>query len=212
MKLLRAALGLVREQWRAYLAINLVYFGLIVAAMAVVSLNREVQSSLTKNLVEGLKGGPLSPVATAYSAGHIVSAMTLTFAINFFLGSLLVITVPSLLVPFSGLAMGCLRAVLWGLIFSPGGDEITSLSLARGVLVAVLILLEGHGYTLAMFSAYVQGKSFLLPATAGVQTLAEGYWVGLKRAAVLYLLVALQLMVAAIYEASLVIVIRPLLQ
>jgi hypothetical protein len=73
----------------------------------------------------------------------------------------------------------------------------------------LLILLEGNGYVLAMLAAYVQGKSFLLSASAGATGHAQGYWVGLQRSSRLYLLVVLQLLVAAIYEALLVIVIRP---
>ncbi len=60
-----------------------------------------------------------------------------------------------------------------------------------------------------MLAVYIQGKSFLRPQTAGVETLAEGYWVGVKRSASLYLLVALQLLAAAIYEALLAIAILP---
>ncbi len=209
MKLLGNALRLLRRYWRSYLTINAVYFGLMAAAMVFVSFNRELQDSLLKAIVADLKDGTLSPVAKVYTEGHVAAAVAVTFLVNFLAGSLLFITLPSLVVPFSGLALGCVRAAMWGVMFAPSGDEWTSLRVVRGALIVGLVLLEGHGYTLAMLAAYAQGKSFLLPQTAGASTLAQGYWAGIKSSAAIYLLVALQLLAAAVYEAVLAIIILP---
>jgi hypothetical protein len=73
----------------------------------------------------------------------------------------------------------------------------------------LLIFLEGEGYVLAMFGAYVQGWTLLHPSEAGVQTRSQAYWLGLWRSLRMYWLVGAQLAIAAIYEALLVIVIRP---
>lgn len=46
-------------------------------------------------------------------------AIALTFAVNLGVESVLEIGVPSLLVPFGGVAFGLFRALLWGILFSP---------------------------------------------------------------------------------------------
>jgi hypothetical protein len=74
-----------------------------------------------------------------------------------------------------------------------------------GALALILLILEGQGYVLAMLAAYLQGKAFIFPQSVGVTTRWQGYWVGVKRSARLYLLVVLVLAVSAVYEATFVI-------
>jgi hypothetical protein len=63
-----------------------------------------------------------------------------------------------------------------------------------------------------MFAAYVQGKAFLWPKTAGVESHKQGYLTGVKHSARLYWLVILLLGVAAVYEALEVIYLIPMFQ
>jgi len=210
MKIIRVALGLLAEHRRSYLAINLLYFGLVAAGMILAAFNREIQQSLLDQGKAGLKE-VLPSVATAYSGGHFLTAIALTFIINLVLGTLAVITVPSLIIPFSGLVAGSIRAVVWGLIFSPSTSNLDGPRVALGALIAGLLLLEGQGYVLGMLAAYVQGKAFLIPSSCGAVGRWQGYRVGFQRTVQLYPLVALQLAIAAVYEAILAIVIKPLL-
>jgi hypothetical protein len=81
----------------------------------------------------------------AYASGKILRAAAVTFVVNFFLGSLLVLTLPSVIIPGSGSLMAAFRGLTWGLLFSPTiGD------LAYGMLPhSGTMLLEGEGYILA---------------------------------------------------------------
>jgi hypothetical protein len=63
-----------------------------------------------------------------------------------------------------------------------------------------------------MFAAYVQGKAFLWPKTAGVESHKQGYLAGVKRLARLYWLVILLLGGAAVDEALEVIYLIPMFQ
>ena len=65
---------------------------------------------------------------------------------------------------------------------------------------SLTLLLEGQGYILALLAAYIQGRAFLWPKTAGVEGHARGYVEGLKRTGLLYVLVVLVLLISAIYE------------
>lgn len=199
--MLRKAFQTLGENWRAYLALNLGYYGLVVAGMLFAALNREVHQSLLDAISEGLNQGMLAGVLEAYSQGRLLQAIGLTFTVNLFLGSLAEITLPSLVIPFSGMLVGVLRAVLWGLLFSPGAPGFSDIGLLPALFVTGLLLLEGQGYVLAMLAAYVQGRAFLFPASVGATGHAQGYWEGVKRAALVYMLVVIVLAVAAVYEA-----------
>jgi hypothetical protein len=197
MKVIRSTWALVREYRRAYLLLNLVFYGLMAAAMVYVASNPALQKTVWDEVGKAFGTGPLtSGVVEAYTGGQVLLASALTFAVNLVLGSFAMIAVPSLVVPFSGLLVGAYRALLWGLLFSP------TAFLGAGMLFHwPTIILEGQAYVLAMLAAYVQGVAFLRPKSVGAKTRKQGYWEGVKRAARIYALVAIVLLVAAIYEA-----------
>jgi hypothetical protein len=69
--------------------------------------------------------------------------------INFVLGSFVMITLPSLIIPGSGVLLSIVRATLWGLLLGPA-----EASLAMGMVPHTgTLLLEGAGYILATFFA-----------------------------------------------------------
>jgi hypothetical protein len=66
---------------------------------------------------------------------------------------------------------------------------------------SLTLILEGQAYILAILASYVQGVAFLRPQSVGVAGHRQGYFEGAKRTARLYVLVAIVLAVAAVYEA-----------
>jgi hypothetical protein len=209
VKVFGSALATLGRMRRAYVALNLAYYGLVAAAMAYGASDPSVQQLLLGTVLDAFQAGPLSSVLDAYSGGRVVAAVALTFTVNLFLGSLVSITLPSLVIPFSGLLVAALRAILWGLVFAPTSVPTSGGSIVAGLLVALLLLLEGQGYVLAMLGAYAQGKAFLSPKQVGAAGHARGYWIGVQQALRIYLLVALVLIVAAIYEVSISVWILP---
>ena len=71
----------------------------------------------------------------------------MTFGINFFVGSVLVLTLPSCVIPGSGILVAGFRAVLWGLILVPATLQQAFVMLPH----SGTLLLEGEGYILAAF-------------------------------------------------------------
>jgi hypothetical protein len=201
---------LLRSLVRPLILINAFYFGLVGVGMAYAAWDRETHDEVISSLKEQAPKS-LPGVFRAYREGNVVAAIALTFAINLFAGSALFITLPSMIVPFSGLLLGAVRAVTWGLIFSPV-SEVTGSGLTQGLLIGLLLLLEGEGYVLAMLAAYVHGRSFLFRGTAGAATRWQGYKTGLAHSAQLYVFVAGTLAIAAVYEAVLAILILPVLK
>jgi hypothetical protein len=209
---IQSALSILGQSRRAYVTLNLAYYGLVVCGMVFTALNRSVQRELLAAVGNALTRGPLASVGSAYTTGQTVLAIALTFAINLVVASLISITLPSLIIPFSGLLIGLVRAVTWGLLFSPPTLAVGGREAAMGLLIAILLVLEGQGYVLAMLAAWVQGRAFLFPQSVGAADRGQGYLVGIKRSLHLYVLVALVLAVAAVYEAMIAIVIIPRLR
>jgi hypothetical protein len=193
MPLVRRFIGILRQNARPYAALNLAYYGLVLAGMMAVSghpawsqaLRNTVRSNFNQTLLQ------------AYADGSVLLAIYLTFYNNFVLASLLAITLPSMLIPFWGLAVGVIRAVLWGLALSPADP-------AYGVKIiphALTGLLEGQGYVLAMLAVYLLWRNCFWPRRAGAPSHLQGYRIGLEQTVILYAGVFVLLAVGAMYEA-----------
>ena len=119
MGVFRSAWQLVRDHSRAYLALNVMYYGLVGLAMMYVALiNPSLQQQLLGDVEQALTEGPLATVGGAYLGGNVVVAAILTFLVNLFAGSVLYVTLPSLIVPFAGIPLGghtglCCGACSW---------------------------------------------------------------------------------------------------
>ncbi len=197
MKLWRNAWAIVGKFRRPYVILNAAYYGLVVCGMVYVAFNPALQQSLIEMTGQTFTEGPLSAVGAAYGGGRVLPAIALTFVINLLIGSLASITLPSLVIPFSGLLLGTYRAVMWGLILSPTTPELRIVMIPH----SLTLLLEGQAYVLTMLAAFAQGRALLWPRSVGAANRRQGYVSGLKRTAQLYPLVIILLAIAAIYEA-----------
>lgn len=203
----RSAIALVRHHRRPYLVINIVYYGLVAAAMVFVAGHPELQNALMGQVAVSLTQGPLSGVSEAYMSGNVLPAAVLTFVFNFFLGALAVLLLPSMVIPFAGIGIGLIRATLWGLLLAPTTPELQAAMIPH----TLTLIIEGQGYILAMLAAWALGSAFVSPSSVGAASRSAGYVRGLKDAATVFLLVAVVLAVAAVYEAFEVIHLVPML-
>lgn len=194
--LYHSALALVRENKRAYIVISIAYYGLVVIFMIVSAFNRPLQDMLINTIGAAFMTGPLAMLGNAYLNVEILKAIGLTFLVNLLIGAFLYITVPSLIIPFFGFLLGAYRAAIWGLLFSPAHPDMQMVMIPH----SLTLILEGQAYILALFGVYLQGRAFLWPKSAGLETHGQGYVEGLKRTGKIYVLVTLTLAIAAIYE------------
>lgn len=202
-KLLKPAWALVEENKRIYLALNVTCYALVVVCMIYVAFDTELQQSLLEDVGAGFSaGGPLAFVGEAYVDARIIAAILATFFVTLFVGAAVSITLPSLIIPFSGLLVGAYRAILWGLLLSPADPDLRLIMIPH----SITLVLEGQAYILAMLAAAIQGRTFLWPRAAGLESRVKGYVEGLKRTGRLYLLILLTLGIAAIYEVIEVVV------
>ena len=208
MNLLKSAWGLVQEHRRVYIILNALYYGLVLIFMVYVAFNRPLQDELLESIGEAFMTGPLAFVGNAYINAKVLAAIGATFVVNLFVGSFGTITLPSLLIPFSGILVGFYRAVLWGLILSPAHPDLRLIMIPH----SLTLILEGQAYILTMLAAYIQGMAFLWPKTVGLGRRGQGYIEGLKRTGKMYVLVLLTLLIAAIYEVIEVVIMIKLIQ
>lgn len=216
MKVLRsvvsAAVSEIRTSRQVYILMNVAYYGLVICGMVVTAADPSLHETLMAAVGESLSEGPLAPVWDAYSAERVLQAAALTVGINLALGSFATITLPSLIVPFSGLLMAVVRALLWGVLFSP--PSLTGIGLAEaaaGLSIVVLVFLEGQGYVLAALGAYRHGVAFLFPRSTDADGHLQGYWRGVKTQARIYVLVLVVLLIAALYEVVIAVFALPAL-
>ncbi|MHC4463230.1 MAG: hypothetical protein ACYS6W_11270 [Planctomycetota bacterium] len=195
-KWLRLPLAEIRKYKHLFLTLHLIYFGIVVLFMLVAYNLPELQVCLLAVIGGAVEGpGPLAVAVKAYMSKNILWAAVITFAINFPLGSLASITLPSVIVPGAGILIACWRAALWGLLLAPTFVELSGAMLPH----SFTLLLEGEAYIIATF--------FGLLVLVYLFRKAEGQGVGRRYGKALLmnvrgnLWVAIVLVVAAIYEA-----------
>jgi hypothetical protein len=196
-KWLQLPMAEIGKYKRLFLSLHLIYFGAVLLFMLIAYSLPELQvcllSGIKSQLTEG--SGPLAIAGKAYASRNILLAAVATFAINFPLGSLLCITIPSIIIPGSGALIAGLRASLWGLLLAPTSDALSWMMVPH----SVTLLLEGHAYVIATF--------FGVLVLVYLFRKAEGPSAGIRYGRALLmnvrgnLLVIIVLVVAAIYEA-----------
>lgn len=204
--MLQRAWQIVREDRDTYLVLNILYYGLVILGMAYVAFfDPKLQERLLQSTGIAFTSGPLAAVGEAYVVGDVMRSIALTLGVNLILGSLLQMTLPTLLIPFFGLLVGAFRAILWGLLLSPSHSDLIGPMIPH----TLTLVLEGQAYILVMLAAFMHARAWTKPQTYGLDSRWHGYLEGLRRTAWTYLLVVLLLVAAAVYEALDVIFLAP---
>lgn len=192
---IRKSLQIVKDNLRLYLFLNLFFYGLLALSVIYVSQQPELYMAVRKGLNTALRTGPLQSVYQVYHVErNIPLAAVATFLINFVVGAGLMLTLPSFVVPFIGILLMVYRFVLWGFIFGPG----------RILKIAAIgtLFLEGQGYILAGLAICLQGSQLIRRKHYGFATVKDAYKAGFKLTLQLYVLVAIVLFVAAVFESA----------
>ncbi len=182
----------IRMNRREYLIISTIAYGLAVIGFVLgimfPDLSRARATSLeedgTAELVRGL-------VDTAP-----LFALTI-LGVNVVRLSILTIVLPSLVVPFAGLALFGYWAVETGITLAPASP----LGWVALIPHSLTFLIELQAYILLILGAYLLGRDWLLPRRVGARSRREGYVRGLRRIGLLALPALLLLVVGAVWEA-----------
>jgi hypothetical protein len=180
-----------------FLSVHLFYFGTVLLFMLIAYQVPELQASLRASVKSEVMNvsGPLGFVVKAYISRDILRAALFTFAVNFLLGSLAAITLPSIIVPGGGLLVAGFRAAGWGFAGAPTFVDLSS----KMPAYSFVLLLEGEGYILGLFFGLL--IFVYLFRRDKESKLAHRYGKTLLMNIRGNLLVAIVLIIAAIYEA-----------
>jgi hypothetical protein len=196
-KWLRLPLLEIHRFKRLFLTLHLVYFGVIVLFMLFAYYFPELQVCLLAGIKSQVAdgSGPLGVAGKAYMSKNILRAAVTTFAVNFSLGSVAYITIPSVIIPGVGALAAAFRAAMWGLLLAPTCDTLSFAMLSH----SFTLLLEGEAYILASFFALLILVYFFRKDKG--PNLLSRYGRGVLMNIRANLLVAIVLAIAAVYEA-----------
>lgn len=200
----RRPFRIIRENRRAYLLINLGAYGLGVIGFVIGLLFPELNEARTTALVDD---------GTADLVGWLVTIPPLfalaILGVNLFRLSILTILLPSLVVPFAGLAFFAYWAVETGITLAPADSREWVMLIPH----SLTIVIEFQAYVILLLGAYLLGRYWLRPRDIGAKNRRQGYVRGLRAIGLLALPALTLLIVGALWEAySLRYFIHPLTQ
>jgi len=144
---LRGPLAALRDWRRLLYGLHALFFGILVLAAAGVYFLPPVQTLLVAVLHGEIEAGtgPLAVAGKAYGSGSIPLAAVTTVAVNFLFGTVLVITLPSMVVPGIGILTTILRSLVIGLALAPSTARMAGMMLPH----SFTILVEMEAYIVA---------------------------------------------------------------
>jgi hypothetical protein len=197
-------LGIIRSNARAYLLMNAGAYGLFLIGFGVGILFPHLSQAQRTRLTDD---GTVDLVQSLINNPWLF-ALTI-FGVNTLKMGALTIVLPSLIVPFAGIALFGCWAYTTGVTLVPASD----IGWVALIPHSLTLIIEFQAYIVVLLGAYLLGKSWLLPRTAGIKNRRQGYLWGLRQLGWLALPAAILLVVGAVYEAfSLRYLVHPLAQ
>jgi hypothetical protein len=193
---LKRGFDVIRAHKKAYITLNVCFYGLIAATMVLARVFPDLQ--LATQAGTDTSADPFNPLFEAtYGTGNIIGAAAITLGVNLIFGAVLTLTAPTLVIPFIGVAFALARVASWGFIFSP--TDTSSMSWFIPHMITAVI--EAQGYIIVAFAAFVHARYVVQPHRFGFPSRRAGYAAGVKAIVDLYPLIILVLAVAALWEA-----------
>lgn len=197
-------LQVIRENARAYLVINACMYGLFLVGFVVGLLVPELSEAQHTRLTDD---GTADLVRSLINTPWLFALTIL--GVNTVKMGLLTIVLPSMVVPFAGIALFAWWAVTTGVTLVPASD----IGWVALIPHSLTLIIEFQAYIVVLLGAYLLGRSWIFPRTAGAETRRSGYVRGLRQLGWLSLAAAVLLVVGAVYEAfSLRYLVHPLAQ
>ena len=193
---------IIRENRRVYLLLNLATYGIGLIGFAVgLTFPELVQARAASMEEDGTAGLVLSIFGQPWLFALVI------LGVNVFQLSALTIVLPSLIVPFAGVAAFGVWVAVTGISLAPASE----IGWVAMIPHSITVIIEFQAYILLALGAFLLGKYWLLPGTIGAKNRRQGYVRGLQKLGWLALPAFVLLIIGAIWEAfSLVYMVGPL--
>jgi hypothetical protein len=200
---LRAVLREIIERPALVIFVHAALYGVFFLMMLVAFQYPVANIRATSLVRDEFAKGELSYIGNAYASGDIFLAAAATFFHNYVYATLLFALAPSLIVPFAGLIKNLLSFASVGFVMAPIWAE----SGAKLVYHSITMALEMEGYIIASFVVVVWPLRIFKGVTgsAFLDQLAQGLRIVVSGA----LLAGIMLAIAALYEATTLIILNP---
>lgn len=193
---------IIRENRRVYLLLNLATYGIGLVGFAIGLMFPELVQARAASMEED---GTADLVLSIFSQPWLFALVIL--GVNVFQLSALTIVLPSLIVPFAGVAAFGVWVAVTGVSLVPTSD----IGWVALIPHSLTVIIELQAYILLALGAFLLGKYWLFPRTVGADNRRQGYLRGLKTLGWLALPAFALLVIGAIWEAfSLVSMVGPL--
>jgi len=200
----RRPFRVVRENIRVYLILNAAAYGLALVGFGI----GLVFPDLVAAEAAGLEANGTGELVRWLVNSPPLFALTI-LGVNLFRLSALTIVLPSLIVPFAGLAFFGHWAVTTGITLVPSSDT----GWVALIPHSLTLVIELQAYILFLLGAFLIGKYWLFPRTAQAKNRRQGYVRGLRQLGLLALPALALLVIGAVWEAySLRYLVYPLAQ
>lgn len=202
MRLLRRALEIVQASRRAYLALNAILYGSVLAGFGAGLLF----PGLTAAQMESFEDGGQADLVRSLLENPWLFALAI-LANNALRAGLLNLVLPSMIVPFAGIVWYVYSLFTVGLMLAPVDRD--------GWLVLVphslTVVMEVQAYVLLALGAYLLGRAWTWPRTVDAENRRQAYVAVLRQLGVLSLPALALLVVFALYESLSIVYLVPLL-
>lgn len=179
------------------IGLHVAFFGVMIMSAHIAYAAPNVQKHLLAQVSGQILGGsgPLGFAFKAYLSRSILLAAAATLAVNFFVGTLLSITLPSIIVPGVGAALVLYRFVIWGFLLAPSYAALSGTMLPH----TFTALVEGEASILCAFFAVLIPIYLFRPSkgASAIKRYGRAFLVNAKGQIWVFAILA----VAAIYEA-----------
>jgi hypothetical protein len=189
---IRKPLEIIRTNLRAYLVINAVIYGLVILGFAL----GLILPSLNQAQVDRLDEGGTTDLVLSLLENAWLFALVI-FAINTFRVSVLSIILPSMIIPFAGIAYFAYSSLMIGITLAPA-DQAGWIALIPHSLT---VIIEFQAYVIFVLGAYLLGTFWLRPQTIGAVNRRQGYLRGLQHIGWLAIPGVALLVIGALYES-----------
>ncbi|WP_426182157.1 hypothetical protein [Microbacterium sp. TWP3-1-2b2] len=188
----RRPFRIIRDNRRAYFIINVAAYGLALIGFVIGLIFPDLSAAQAAGLEEDGTGELVRWLV------NIPALFALTIlGVNLFRLSLLTIVLPSVIVPFAGLAFFGYWAVETGITLVPASPK----GWVALIPHSLTFVIELQAYILLLLGAYLLGKYWLFPRTVGAKNRRQGYLRGLQRIGLLALPALALLIIGAVWEA-----------